>query len=132
MMMGMFVPFLGVLLFQQTVMVGGTCNSKLGRFFFIYKHPSFFDIFALHKREIFYHKPIHKTTFFVSPVYDRSFILLGYAVQIYVIRITLCGWLYVIWLYRSIYVIMLYVAHLYVISLYSSCLWNYILWVHVI
>ena len=28
-MMGLFVPFLGVLLFQQLVMVGGTCNSKL-------------------------------------------------------------------------------------------------------
>jgi len=32
MMMGLFVPFLGILLFQQLVMVGGTCNSKLGRF----------------------------------------------------------------------------------------------------
>jgi hypothetical protein len=31
MMMALFVPFLGVLLFQQLVMVGGTCNSKLGR-----------------------------------------------------------------------------------------------------
>jgi hypothetical protein len=33
-MMIMFVPFLGILLFQQTVMVGGTCNSKLGRVFY--------------------------------------------------------------------------------------------------
>jgi hypothetical protein len=33
MMMGMFAPLLGVSLFQQLVMVGGTWNSKLGRFF---------------------------------------------------------------------------------------------------
>jgi hypothetical protein len=32
MMMGLFVAFLGVLLFKQLVMVGGTCNSKLGKF----------------------------------------------------------------------------------------------------